>query len=352
MKNCGKYREMTEAYIDGFLSDAEKAEFEEHINSCSECRKELEFSRAVRSELKKIELPSPPPDFLDRVNAAIDAEIGGNKKSKKIYAFFGRRSISAIAACALIAVFLGVNADNELTKKISINDEISDMVFNDIIKQDANAASELLPGAESSEAADKTAEAESKSAAAGTKTKAEAKKQNSAPEKKSEEITQKESKAEETAVGSAAVAAKTEETPMPQKEESASAESEGAADVVQYSCAPAANDIPENDLIDSGGSGSSGGARKSSSDSEISSKMVPNEKQAFASDFGSVFTVTVDNAEAAKKIADEICPEADGAYSMTAAEYARFIEALHSAKIGYSSDAPDNEDIRIILKEN
>lgn len=352
MRNCEKYREMTEAYIDGFLSDAEKAEFEEHINSCSECREELEFSRAVRSELKKIELPSPPPDFLDRVNAAIDAEIGENKKSKKIYAFFGRRSISAIAACALIAVFLGVNADNELTKKISINDEISDMVFKDIIKQDANTASELLPGAGSSEAADKTAEAESKNAAAGAEIKTETKKQNSEPEKKSEKITQKESKAEETAVGSAAVAEKNEEAPMAQKEEGAAAESEGAADVVPFTCSPVANDIPENDLIGSGGSGSSDGAGKSSSDSEISSKMVPNERQAIAIVFDSVFTVTVDNAEAAKKIADEICHETDGAYSMTAAEYASFIEALHNAEIGYSSDAPDNEDVRIVLEGN
>ncbi|WJE16097.1 anti-sigma factor [Halobacillus sp. ACCC02827] len=51
-------------YFNGHLSEQEKMEFEEHLNTCSECREELEELQELTGELPFASDPITPPDDM------------------------------------------------------------------------------------------------------------------------------------------------------------------------------------------------------------------------------------------------------------------------------------------------
>lgn len=339
MEDCGKYSKMTEDYIDGLLTDAEKAEFEKHINSCAECMNELNFSRSLRNELKKIDLPIPPIDFLENLNAKIDAEISENNKTKKIRPFPGRRSFSAVAACALIAVFLGVNANNELTKKISPSSEQTDMTFNDILKQDTNAASELLPPTENSDSSsEKVANGNSNKKNLHKNENKKSVVEGSEKKGSSASATQQSGDiAPSTAISAEITDSDTENQVLKNSENTASATASDTTETMVYS------EISETDKTTESEGENSVGARTALPRGKNPANAIQAENE--------VFTVTVTDFDKAKKAAEEICTDTNGTYFMTAVQYSKFTELLHDAEIGYSSDAPDNSDVTFVLKE-
>ena len=91
---CEKYPEMISAYIDGELSEEEKAELEAHLNICEDCRSAFEIYREI-SEGIALDLEEPPEDFADNVMSRIAAEEG--KKRRRVI-----RSFVGVAACAAI----------------------------------------------------------------------------------------------------------------------------------------------------------------------------------------------------------------------------------------------------------
>ena len=61
MKNCTEVRNLISLYIDDELSKAELEEFNEHINSCSHCRAELEEIKTIVRlcrDIDEVELPA------------------------------------------------------------------------------------------------------------------------------------------------------------------------------------------------------------------------------------------------------------------------------------------------------
>ncbi len=107
MRNCKDFEEMLEKYIDNELKKEEVEILKIHMDQCSACREMLEFSKAIRTELKKIELPDPPSDFVERVNLRINENADISFKKQNFARFFNRRTIQSVAACFLLAVFLG-----------------------------------------------------------------------------------------------------------------------------------------------------------------------------------------------------------------------------------------------------
>ena len=72
----------------------------------------------MRTALKNTEFPDVPEDFLARVNDMLDAELYPPQPPLFIR-FFNRRTFSAIAACILVATFIGINHKEKLTENIA-----------------------------------------------------------------------------------------------------------------------------------------------------------------------------------------------------------------------------------------
>ncbi len=122
MLSCDDFKLKIEQYLNNQLDDAEKEEFLEHMFSCKECKEELKFSEAIADTLNTTGLPDVPEDFLNRVNMAIDKEaVPSHQFSfKKV---LNPRILSSLVACLIIAVFLSLNQNNNLTGKLSINNQ-------------------------------------------------------------------------------------------------------------------------------------------------------------------------------------------------------------------------------------
>lgn len=60
-----------EAYVEGSLSDADRAVLESHLVSCARCQTEVEEWRALFAALASLPLLEPSPGFADRVMAGV-----------------------------------------------------------------------------------------------------------------------------------------------------------------------------------------------------------------------------------------------------------------------------------------
>ena len=63
-------------YLDGEVSPARKAEIEQHVQICPECRADLEQVKRLRALLGRIEAPDPGPAYFDDLGEKIAAQIG------------------------------------------------------------------------------------------------------------------------------------------------------------------------------------------------------------------------------------------------------------------------------------
>lgn len=104
MYNCKDFISNIEKYIDKELTEQEARACKDHLEKCPLCREELTFSISIRDALKEIEFPNSPADFLDRVNAAIDSR----SKEKPVRKMLKWRTYSAVAACVILTVALGL----------------------------------------------------------------------------------------------------------------------------------------------------------------------------------------------------------------------------------------------------
>ena len=71
-KECETIRPLLTAYIDGYLSKAEKEQVDQHINSCELCRKELEGERRLRELLGSLPELEAPRYLRQRIYASIE----------------------------------------------------------------------------------------------------------------------------------------------------------------------------------------------------------------------------------------------------------------------------------------
>lgn len=103
MKNCIYFEAQIPEYLDGELTEAERAEFEAHLEGCTSCQKALEETRALFADIK-CGAQNVPAELKKNVMAAVSLE----KRAKK---YSGRsliRTLGGVAAC--LAVVIGVVA--------------------------------------------------------------------------------------------------------------------------------------------------------------------------------------------------------------------------------------------------
>ena len=76
--NCKDAREMTVAYLDNNLDPMRDILIVEHLQSCPECRAELDFIIKYRGMLKTVKPVSPPDNFLSEIRRKIELERDKN----------------------------------------------------------------------------------------------------------------------------------------------------------------------------------------------------------------------------------------------------------------------------------
>ncbi len=100
--DCPTCEAMVGAYVDGELSVAESAAFERALETCPECRRRLEETRAVSGLLR--ELPAePPPDLL---RARVECELRAIAGRQRLYPRERQRWL-AVATSLVVALGVG-----------------------------------------------------------------------------------------------------------------------------------------------------------------------------------------------------------------------------------------------------
>ncbi len=96
--DCTYFRALGSAIIDNEASDAEIAEFNEHIASCEDCRLWFDALKILKDETSHLSEAAPP-----ELKARVMASVANNKKSKG--SFFSRFRFTAVAAVVAIIIF-------------------------------------------------------------------------------------------------------------------------------------------------------------------------------------------------------------------------------------------------------
>ncbi len=111
--SCKKYKDNIFAYLDDALNQAERLDFEQHIETCSDCQRELQVETAIATQLADSPLQPLPASY----SAELSAKLAQQKKpsnSRKVINFSKRyqKWLIAVVACLLLFVSAPVLLDN------------------------------------------------------------------------------------------------------------------------------------------------------------------------------------------------------------------------------------------------
>ncbi len=100
--DCPTCEAMVDAYVDGELTAVESAEFERALEGCPECRKRLDWARALSGLLR--ELPAEPAPELLRARVERELRTIAGRPRERMRQ---RTQWSAMAASVIVALGLG-----------------------------------------------------------------------------------------------------------------------------------------------------------------------------------------------------------------------------------------------------
>lgn len=120
--NCWEIREMISRYVDDDLSQEEQKAFASHIQSCSDCRKELEVSQSLHQLFLSAEKFEAPYGFVTKVMAGLEHDeesvVLRLWNTLTIRPFFLR---TAEVAFAIAVICIGI-----LSGSVLVKDRVSD----------------------------------------------------------------------------------------------------------------------------------------------------------------------------------------------------------------------------------
>jgi hypothetical protein len=104
---CETISNMMSSYIDGYLNEIEKAEFEKHIAECGQCKEEYESMLDIITACGNMEEVELPQNFRTELHQKLAEE----KKKKLFSNFLGRKgskmAAGLVAAALVIAIGIG-----------------------------------------------------------------------------------------------------------------------------------------------------------------------------------------------------------------------------------------------------
>ncbi len=103
-------------YLDNYenLTEQEKNGMDEHAAKCEECRAELDFFLSMISTAKSLPKIEPSADFMDKLNARLDAEDKRVVSASGIIGHFRRYGTRYAAAAACLALVGVITANRSL----------------------------------------------------------------------------------------------------------------------------------------------------------------------------------------------------------------------------------------------
>jgi hypothetical protein len=108
------YREEIGAYLLGALTDVERREFEEHLESCAECREEAERLRPAAESLpRSVEQVEPPPSLKASIMEVVERdarERSGKPARRSLREWFAAKPAILRPALGAAALVLGLVA--------------------------------------------------------------------------------------------------------------------------------------------------------------------------------------------------------------------------------------------------
>lgn len=130
-------------YLDNYesLTEREKSDMDEHAAKCEACKAELDFFLSIINTATSLPKIEPPSDFMDKLNARLDAEDKRVVSASGIMSHlkrYGMRYAAAAACLALVAV-ITANRATFTDKMNDIPDEIiaEETVISDDSAQDS-----------------------------------------------------------------------------------------------------------------------------------------------------------------------------------------------------------------------
>ncbi len=127
--NCKDMRELLSAYHDAELESSERAQVEEHLNSCDDCREELAAVQSVVSSLKSLPTVSLSKDYSADIESLLKraavadsgerktdenverkVEVLNERKADNVVSITRKRPVGWIAAAAAAVIVLAVGS--------------------------------------------------------------------------------------------------------------------------------------------------------------------------------------------------------------------------------------------------
>ena len=132
MKKCEEFAPLLSAFVDGELTEEERAEVLAHVSECEKCRRLLGELTALHAALGELEDEDVPAGFTEDVMAAVRAEKAAMPRMKKPSAW--RRWMPMAACAAIVALAAAVTIPRTA------------------MKQEANDAAPAAPAAQEDQA--------------------------------------------------------------------------------------------------------------------------------------------------------------------------------------------------------
>ena len=103
MKKCEEFAPLLSAFVDGELTEEERAEVLAHVSECEKCRRLLGELTALHAALGELEDEDVPAGFTEGVMAAVRAEKAAMPRMKKPSAWHRWMPMAACAAIVALA---------------------------------------------------------------------------------------------------------------------------------------------------------------------------------------------------------------------------------------------------------
>jgi len=103
---CNKFKEQIILYLYGELSEKESSELESHLGKCSECSKDLEYTKKIFNLLKDAEIEETTEANWEKCWKGINTGISETTGKSKNYFFFPRWAF--VSAAVILVLFIGI----------------------------------------------------------------------------------------------------------------------------------------------------------------------------------------------------------------------------------------------------
>ena len=133
MLTCKQFNNLISAYLNDELTEAEKAAMDAHKNICSSCAQELRFAESVHQTLHSLPRLSATPEFKLELDKRLDEIDQGTYtppeafKKRKFEFIYDWKKYSAVAACAVLAVLIGLDPTGLLRRSQVDTDQFADI---------------------------------------------------------------------------------------------------------------------------------------------------------------------------------------------------------------------------------